>query len=264
MRINIARDRAPGRAVAGHGRARLAVGAALAAGLCLSGCASSPTEPAAGPTADSASSIASEGPADTATGSAPASPPSRSGSSTAASTSSADPSKTSTQAPTALRAAGDEVLAALKAKDYQALAGLVDSQEGVRFTPYATVDVEGDVSLTPAQVARLGSDSQKYLWGADPGSGELLKMTFAKYNDKYVYDKDFLAADVVSENKVASQGSSVDNIADSYSGAKFIEYYFKGFDPQYDGMDWEALRLVFSRNGGDLALVGIVHDQWTP
>ena len=41
-----------------------------------------------------------------------------------------------------------------------------------------------------------------------------------------------------------------------------MEYYFSGFDPQYGGMDWRSLRLVFAPHGEGWALVGIVHDEW--
>jgi hypothetical protein len=43
-----------------------------------------------------------------------------------------------------------------------------------------------------------------------------------------------------------------------------VEYYFPGFDPQYGGMDWRSLRLVFSDHGGTWYLAGIIHDEWTP
>jgi hypothetical protein len=43
-----------------------------------------------------------------------------------------------------------------------------------------------------------------------------------------------------------------------------VEYYFPGFDPQYGGMDWRSLKLVFSQADGSWNLAGIIHDEWTP
>ena len=48
-----------------------------------------------------------------------------------------------------------------------------------------------------------------------------------------------------------------------YQSAVVVEFYFPGFDPQYAGMDWRSLRLVFMQQGSDWFLVGIIHDQWT-
>jgi len=42
-----------------------------------------------------------------------------------------------------------------------------------------------------------------------------------------------------------------------------VEYHFPGIDPQYGGLDWRSLRLVFQQSGGEWYLVGIIHDQWT-
>ncbi|MNW11118.1 hypothetical protein D3C71_2084880 [compost metagenome] len=44
----------------------------------------------------------------------------------------------------------------------------------------------------------------------------------------------------------------------------FVEYHITGIDPSVEEMDWRSLRLVFEKIGEDHALVGIIHDQWTP
>ena len=45
--------------------------------------------------------------------------------------------------------------------------------------------------------------------------------------------------------------------------AMVVEYHFPGFDPQYGGLDWASLRLVFQEFEGRWVLVGIIHDEWT-
>jgi hypothetical protein len=42
-----------------------------------------------------------------------------------------------------------------------------------------------------------------------------------------------------------------------------VEYYFPGFEAQYEGMDWKSLRLVFEQHQGSWKLVGIIHNEWT-
>lgn len=163
-----------------------------------------------------------------------------------------------------LRAAADEVLALLAAKDYKGLAQRVHPSQGVRFTPYLTVDVEGDVRLTPGQVAELADNDELFIWGAEPGSGEVIKTTFSEYAKRFITNLDYAAAPVVAENERTASGSSLDNVTEAYPNAQFVEYNFPGFDPQYGGLDWQSQRLVFTKQDGQLYLVGIVHDSWTP
>jgi len=42
-----------------------------------------------------------------------------------------------------------------------------------------------------------------------------------------------------------------------------INGYFPSFNPDYAGMDWKSLRLVFEQYEGRWYLVGIINNQWT-
>ncbi|WP_268240815.1 hypothetical protein [Paenibacillus albidus] len=42
-----------------------------------------------------------------------------------------------------------------------------------------------------------------------------------------------------------------------------MEYHYDELDPQFAGMDWQSLRLVFGKEGSQWVLMGIIHDQWT-
>ena len=55
----------------------------------------------------------------------------------------------------------------------------------------------------------------------------------------------------------------IENQFEIYDNAIVVEYYFPGFNPDYAGMDWESLRLVFEQYENDWKLVGIIHNQWT-
>ncbi len=48
-----------------------------------------------------------------------------------------------------------------------------------------------------------------------------------------------------------------------FSGAQVIEYHFSGFDPEYQGLDWKSLYIVFVPEGEALVLRAIAHGQWT-
>jgi hypothetical protein len=55
----------------------------------------------------------------------------------------------------------------------------------------------------------------------------------------------------------------INNIATVYTGKQVIEYHFNGIDPQYSGMDWTSLYLVFDQENGAWKLIGVVHGQRT-
>jgi len=101
------------------------------------------------------------------------------------------------------------------------------------------------------------------VWGAYDGTGDPINLTFEGYYNKFIYDVDFANAKIIGNNTVVGHGNSLINISEVYPGAVFIEYHFPGFDPQYNGMDWRSLRLIFEEKDGAWYIVGIVHDQWT-
>jgi hypothetical protein len=174
----------------------------------------------------------------------------------------AAPTPTLTADEQAVKALADQAIQALKKGDMETLAGLIDPAKGVRFSPYAFVNEE-DRRYLPNPLKRAFNDPQKYLWGHFDGSGEPIEMTFKQYYERFVYSQDFANAPQVGVNQSFSQGNTINNLADFYPGAIFVEYYFPGFDEQYAGMDWKALRLVFQKLEDQWRLVGIIHDQWT-
>jgi hypothetical protein len=88
-------------------------------------------------------------------------------------------------------------------------------------------------------------------------------LTFAEYFERFIYSADFANPEQIGYNKVLQEGNSINNIPEYYPQAEFVEYHFSGFDPQYEGMDWQSLRLVFEKVDGRYYLVGIVHAEWT-
>lgn len=155
------------------------------------------------------------------------------------------------------------VLVALKNKDGGALSALVHRTKGVRFSPYGYISTSSDMVIMAGSLADIYTIGKKEHWGSYDGSGEPIHLTFTEYSTKFLYDVDFLSAPQKAINTVLGHGNSLINITEAYPGATFVEYYFPGFDPQYEGMDWRSLRLIFQQEGGVWYLVGISHDQWT-
>jgi hypothetical protein len=157
----------------------------------------------------------------------------------------------------------DMVVRALKHQDGAALAALAHPTKGVRFSPYGHIDLERDIVVPAIRLPRAYAQSKKELWGVYDGSGAPIELTFLEYSKKFLYDEDFANAPQRATNKIIGQGNTIINIDTAYPQGVFVEYYFPGFDPQYGGMDWKSLRLIFQRQGVTWYLVGISHDQWT-
>jgi hypothetical protein len=156
----------------------------------------------------------------------------------------------------------DRVARGLGDRDIGAVAQAVHPTKGVRFSPYAYV-CERDLVFGAALLDDLLTDRTRYLWGVYDGSGEPIELTFADYYDDFIYDQDFANAEQVGYDEAVGQGNTINNIGKFYPDAVFVEYHFSGFDPQYGGMDWVSLRLVFEQQEGVWYLVGVVHDEWT-
>lgn len=159
-------------------------------------------------------------------------------------------------------ARASEVLEALSDRDMERLSALIHPVKGVRFSPYAFVS-DSDLVFTADLLAGLLSDPTEYLWGAYDGTGYPIEMTFDKYYGQFVYDRDYVNAEQIGYNKRIGFGNSIDNSLEYYPGANVVEYHFSGFDPDFGGMDWSSLRLVFQKSGSVWYLVGVIHDRWT-
>ncbi|MGE5560728.1 MAG: hypothetical protein ACM3XN_06700 [Chloroflexota bacterium] len=153
----------------------------------------------------------------------------------------------------------------LRDKDMKSLADLVHPDKGVRFSPYGYIhgDDKGDLVFTANQLSGLYADPTVYRWGSYDGSGDPIDLTFERYFVRFVYDRDFATAPKIGYDEVIGKGNTLINIDQVYPDAVFVEYHFPGTDPQYGGMDWRSLRLIFENKGGVWYLVGIVHDEWT-
>jgi hypothetical protein len=117
--------------------------------------------------------------------------------------------------------------------------------------------------FSPNQVASMLADSKVYSWGVYSGSGAPIDLSFPEYYAQFIYDEDFIVAPKVSLNHRLGVSTSMDNIIEFYPGSMFVEFYFPGFDPQLEGMDWRSLRLVFTQFEGTWYLTAVIHDQWT-
>lgn len=156
-----------------------------------------------------------------------------------------------------------DVMEMIKDNDMNTLSSYVHESKGLRFTPYTNIDIQNDQVFTPQEVSNLNGDSTMYNWGHYDGSGEPIESNFASYYSEFVYDQDFLNPNLIGNNVVIGTGNDINNMDTAYPDGSFVEYHFTGFNPEYAGIDWESLTLVFEEEAGSWKLVGIIHGQWT-
>lgn len=157
----------------------------------------------------------------------------------------------------------EEVLCALRNKDLASFIEHVHPLKGVRFTPYTYVSLADDLVLNKEELSTFFADQAIYSWGDYDGTGEPILLTKAEYYQQFVYPVDYLHAPQIGYNQVLSFGNMLENQFQVYDNPIVVEYYFPGFEPQYEGMDWRSLRLVFEAYEDSWKLVGIISNQWT-
>ena len=162
----------------------------------------------------------------------------------------------------AIEARARSALVALGAKDTQHFSTYVHPTRGVRFSPYVYVD-EAHLVFRREEVVGLLQQPTVRIWGYYDGSGEPIEGTFAEYFMRFVYDQDFTEAPQQSFNAPIGVGNTRDNAAEFYPDGMMVEYHFPGFDPDFGGMDWRSLRLVFEELDGEWFVVAVIHAQWT-
>ncbi len=151
----------------------------------------------------------------------------------------------------------------LRAKDMQLLSSVIHPVVGVRISPYAHVDIENDLHFAAQDIQTLLANSQILTWGAYDGTGFPIALNASDYFDRFIYDSDYLSPHMIGINTLIGTGNTLINIQDIYPNASFVEFHFTGLDPQYSGIDWRSLILVFEELNGEWYLTGIVHNEWT-
>lgn len=147
--------------------------------------------------------------------------------------------------------------------NFQALTTFIHPTKGVRFSMYAYVHKDSDKVFSREQFATYLQQSRiKFTWGAKDGSGELYITTLPDFLNNWVAAEQY-DFDHATFNKFQGSGNSLNNLKEAYPGADFVEFYHSGKNPEYQGMDWRAMRLVFEEYQGKHYLIAIVNDQWT-
>ena len=157
----------------------------------------------------------------------------------------------------------ESALELLKAEDYTGLSALIHPEKGLTLTPFSTVSAEYDRTLSSQEVSVLSEDEETYVWGVMDGSGMPIRSTCDAYFDRFVFNADYTQAPEVGIDTVLMSGNALENVADAYPQARFVDYSFPGIAPEKNGYDWCSLKLVFEPWQNNWYLVGLIHSEWT-
>lgn len=161
-----------------------------------------------------------------------------------------------------LKGFSDRFLKALHEQNSKELYSMAHPTKGIRFTPYSYV-TDKDVTLSSDTLRNIFLSDAEYMWGYADGSGEPLLMTFKNYFDRYIYDQNYREAPEISLNKQLHFGNALSNAAEFYPDSDILEYYFPGFDKDYEGLDWRSIQLVIEEYENNLYVIGVIHNEWT-
>lgn len=164
-----------------------------------------------------------------------------------------------------LRAVADSILFLIENKETKELekkfvgtANIKDRK--IIFSPYAYIDSSKFQNL---DFANFDNENMELVWGTTDGSGAEIRMSPPKYLTTYIIETKFSKAPSVNVNKAMGRGNSLDNTKNFFPEAQFVEYYYPMFNPKYEGMDWQSLRVYLKKSEGKFILVGLVNDRWT-
>ena len=161
-----------------------------------------------------------------------------------------------------------EAMDLVASKDFRALSQFIDDKEGVDFQPYYSWDAHGR-HLSKDEVNSFFFDVAERKWGVNINSGADLVMTNEEYYTSYIYSHDFSKLGTLSiDSSLVNDGATVSLsyvLTQMYgeNTVKYAEFYIPLFEGQYEGLDWQALALVFKNINNTWKLVGILHNQWT-
>ena len=156
----------------------------------------------------------------------------------------------------------NKIVAHLYKLEIDSLNNFTFNDNQILFAPYQYLDTSIAKSFTPNLLSMVNKSEKKVHWANYDGTGEPMDLDVKSYFLKYINDKDYLKADTIRANESVKIGNAVNNINTIFSGAQYVEYFYKGTDKN-DGINWKSLKIVFNKLNDKFILVAIVHNQWT-
>ena len=151
----------------------------------------------------------------------------------------------------------------LKNQDMESLSKYLSNEKGLIIAPYSNIDLTTVHKFTIDEVKGLNDHANSIVWGIYDGSGAPIELNFQDYYKKFIFDLDFTNPNIIGVNEIIGKGNTINNLKEVFPGSESVEFYFKGVDAKYEGLDWRSLRLGFEKIDDKYYLIYIAHDQWT-
>ena len=163
-----------------------------------------------------------------------------------------------------LSACAYDVLDMIKENDFAALSRAAHPQNGIIFSPCATISPEVNKKFLPKQIAAFGTDTNVYIWGVTSADGRPIEMTPREYINEFVYNRDYITASNVGINAITKSGNALENISEVFPDMKFVDFFLPGNESGgVEDMSWGILRLGFEVESGEYRLSLILNSSWT-
>ncbi|MBR6653321.1 MAG: hypothetical protein IKL27_01180 [Oscillospiraceae bacterium] len=153
------------------------------------------------------------------------------------------------------------VLSYIQKLDYNSLSKLVHPEYGIYFSPYSNINLTSNQWFSSDMLAMIDKVENPFVWGVYDGSGEPISMSADEYFSRFVYDRNFAGAPIVTIDRIAKSGNSLENTVELFPGCRFVDFYIPAQNE--DALDWSLLRLIYEEHNGSLYLVAIVHNEYT-
>ena len=100
-----------------------------------------------------------------------------------------------------------EILRFVKTRNYKKLASFIHPEYGIRFSPFAYIDTTDDRKFYADELLLLAKQGKRINWNSSWDSERSPEfLTIDQYFKRYVYDVDFLNAELISLNKFHTPG----------------------------------------------------------
>lgn len=143
-----------------------------------------------------------------------------------------------------LAAPVEKIVIALRDKRMKDLASFVNPAWGLQFAPYVSVLTSGTVKVPHAELPGLFAQTHKRDWGTEDGSGDPLRLTFAEYYRRFVYDRDYVHPPNLSFNTFLGSSNDVNEVDSVFPQGQTAELLFAASEAE----QFSSMVLVFERD----------------
>lgn len=119
------------------------------------------------------------------------------------------------------------------------------------------------VTVTPEDLADPAA-AGPVQWGVADGTGDPVMATITEQMEGLANSTGLTeVAGLGNGSPWLGSGNSINSLSEDYPGAWFVEFHSPGVDPQFEGLDWNSLILVFDDSSPQATLLGIYSNAWT-